>query len=85
MTQLVKTTVTIPEDLFREAKLAAVQEKVTFSRILREALDERIHRRNKRFKKNPLRLAGRFKLGVNQLYKKRSDLYDEHIRRKMGF
>ncbi len=81
---LVKTTVTIPEDLLRMAKLKAVQEKTTVSDLIRDGLKTRLQRPRMIEKKDPMRLAGRFRLGSAKIYNKRSDLYDDHILRKMG-
>jgi len=36
-------------------------------------------------KKNPMRFAGVVKGGIDKIYHKRSDLYDEHLRRKMDY
>lgn len=88
MKDLVKTTVTVPEDLLRIAKLTALQEKTNLSSIIREGLQIRLSQRDfpKKSikKKDPLRYLGVFKLGIKIPYKHRSDLYEEHTRRKMG-
>lgn len=86
MANLIKTTVTIPEDILQMVKLKAVQEKTTLSDIIRNALKREVgmKRRGKLYK-DPMKLAGRFKIGITKLYNKRSDLYDDYIKRKMGF
>ena len=86
MNQLVKTTITIPEDLLQTVKLTAVHSKTTFSHVIRDALEDYIRKPKKQkiVKKDPMRLLGKFKLGIKVPYKNRSDLYDEHLQRKMG-
>jgi len=86
MADMVKTTITVPEDLFQEIKLTAVAEKTTLSNIFREGAALRIGRKLGKTKlgKNPMRFAGILRGGIDKIYHKRSDLYDEHLRRKMG-
>lgn len=86
MTNLVKTTVTIPEDLLQQAKLTAVKEKITLSDTIRQALADRIYgKTNQKNVKDPMKLAGKYKIGIKKIYHKRSDLYDKHIVGKMGY
>ena len=85
MSNLVKTTITLPEDILHKAKLAAVKEKTTVSQLIREALDNRLNPINKRKVKDPMKLLGRYSLGIKKIYNKRSDLYDDYILRKMGY
>jgi len=86
MTNLVKTTITIPEDLLQQAKLTAVKEKITLSDTIRQALAVRIYGKTKqRDVKNPMKLAGKYKIGIKKIYHKRSDLYDKHFIGKLGY
>lgn len=85
MQNLVKTTVTIPEDILKRAKLVAIQEKTTLSEILRDALKKRVYGYTRTTKKDPLKFMGVFSLGIKKIYDKRSDLYEEHLKRKMGY
>lgn len=84
MADMVKTTITIPGDILDKAKMMAIRNKTSLSNILREALEEKIEQKRGRKVKNPLKLLGNFSIGIKKIYNKRSDLYDEHIRRKMG-
>ncbi len=85
MQNLVKTTLTIPEELLQQAKITAIKENTTLSQLVREGLFERVQlKRSPSKSKDPMRLLGKFSLGINKIYNKRSDLYDEHIKRKMG-
>lgn len=87
MADLVKTTIMIPEDELKQAKMAAIRENKTLSEIIRDALVERTPRRAIRGvkKKDPLRLAGIFKLGIKrgETFRRR-DIYDDYVKRKMG-
>lgn len=85
MTDLVKTTITVPEDILQAAKRAAVEEKTTLSSIIREAIKDRIYKRKKNITKDPTKFMGVFSIGIKKIYNKRSDLYAEHLRRKMGY
>ena len=85
MQNLVKTTVTIPEETLLLIKYLALQRNTSVSEIFREALREKVNLPKKEAKrKDPMRLLGRFSIGIDKIYNKRSDLYDEHIKRKMG-
>lgn len=89
MAKLVKTTVTIPEHMLQRAKIKAIEEKTSLSALIRQALENRLSltqpKRKQLKKRDPLRFLGTFSIGIKVPYKHRSDLYDEHIKRKMGF
>lgn len=85
MADLVKTTITLPEELLEKAKMVAIREKTTLSGLMRQTLEAKIMHRRGKLVKDPMRLAGIFKLGIKKIYNKRSDLYDDHIFRKMGY
>lgn len=85
MADLVKTTITIPEDILKRAKLVALQEKTTLSEILRDALKKRVYGYTRTINKDPLKFMGAFSIGIKKIYNKRSDLYEEHLKRKMGY
>lgn len=85
MQNLVKTTVTIPEETLLLIKYLALQRGTSVSEIFREALREKVNLPKKEAKrKDPMSHLGVFSLGIDKIYNKRSDLYDEHIKRKMG-
>lgn len=85
MADLVKTTITLPEELLEKAKLMAIREKTTLSRIVRGAVEEKVCKRRGQRVKDPMKLLGTFSIGIKKIYNKRSDLYEEHLKRKMGF
>lgn len=85
MQNLVKTTVTIPEETLLLIKYLALQRGTSVSEIFREALREKVNLPKKAAKKkDPMRLLGKLSIGIDKIYNKRSDLYDDYIRRKMG-
>ena len=85
MQKLVKTTVTIPEQTLLLIKYLALQRGTTISEIFREALGEKVNLPIKVTKDiHPLKHLGVFNLGINNIFSKRSDIYDEHTKRKMG-
>lgn len=88
MADRVKTTLTFPENLMHRAKIRAVQEKITVSELIREGLEARISQpltTKKIKKKDPMSFLGAFSIGIKKIYNKRSDLYEEHLKRKMGY
>lgn len=82
---MVRTTLLLPEDLLQMAKIAAVHRKTTVSAMMRDTL-------NKQFSQtvathpatDPMSSLGTFSIGIKKVYAKRSELYEEHLRRKMG-
>lgn len=81
---LIRTTVVIPEDLLRTAKLFAILENKTVSDLIRDGLRDRLRGKEEKKTEDPMSLLGTFSLGAKKIYKKRSNLYAEHIKRKMG-
>jgi len=59
MANLLRTTITVPEDLLKKAKLTAVKEEKTLSESIREALEEKIAPKSPLYSKKELfSLAG---------------------------
>lgn len=81
---LIRTTVVIPEDMLRAAKLFAIAENKTVSDLIRDGLRARLRGIDEKKIEDPMSLLGKFSLGATKIYKKRSDLYAEHTKRKMG-
>lgn len=86
MQNLVKTTITLPQELLQRAKFIAVYERTTVSELVRDALKSRVNGgQKKQVVKDPMKLLGKYKLGTRgKLYEHRSDLYEERLRRKLG-
>lgn len=83
----VRTTITLPDQLLQTARLAAVNQRIPLSMVIEKALEEKLlqKKEQKRIAEDPMKFIGVYKLGTKKIYTKRSELYDAHIRRKMGF
>jgi len=81
----VRTTITLPEQLLQTARHRAVNQRKPLSVVIEEALEEKLLQKKEQKVKDPMSVLGVFSLGAGKIYEKRSELYDEHIRRKMGF
>ena len=84
MQKLARTTITLPEETMHTAKLIALHQKKSLSRIINEALEDKITPKRRVLLRDPMELLGIYNLGIGKVYKSRSDLYEEHVRRKMG-
>ncbi len=86
MTNLLKKTISIPEDLYSQIKILAATQGNNFSSFLVKILTERIKgKRVTKRKVDPMSTLGVFSLGGKLPYKHREDLYDDYIKEKMGF
>lgn len=86
MTQMVKTTIILPEDLLQQAKVKAIHEKKTLSQLVSEGLETRLtaEKQTRKAPADPMKTLGKLKLGITKVYEHRSELYDDHLKRKMG-
>jgi len=82
-TQMVRTTVTMPQALLNDIKHEAVEQKKTVSKIIVDKLT--------RAKKtldipvqNPLEMLGKYKLGIKSKFR-REDMYEEYLKHKVSF
>lgn len=84
----IRTTVILPDELFQKAKLKAVLDKITLSEVLKNALENHLDDKKPKTvvakKQNKRSWLGAFKIGISNVYDKRSDLYEDHLKRKMG-
>lgn len=78
--QTVRTTISLPTRLFEEAKIRLAQERLSLSRVVREALQEKLTKKTFPGKKMPG--LGRFRLGIKDTLSRR-DLYLEHVQRSL--
>ena len=85
MQKLARTTITLPEEILKTAKLIALHKKTSLGKIIEDALTDKITPKKRVLLGNPMKLLGKYNLGAGKIYKNRSDLYEEHIRRKMGY
>lgn len=78
MSQLLRTTITIPEDLWKMLKMRAVVEKKSVSELLSESANRYLKRTSTRtISKEAKKALGGFKLGIDKLYGNRDQLYEE--------
>jgi len=84
MKKLVRTTITIPEDLYKQAKIQAAALRESFSSYIVSVVEEKIKGKNKtKTFKDPFKAMGTLSLGIDRNFK-RKDLYEEYLRKKMG-
>lgn len=85
MPQLTRTTITLPDDLLNQLKMKSVVENSSVSKLITQMVNKNIYQKSvKKPVKNPLKLLGKLKLGAKKIYTSRDELYEEHLKRKMG-
>lgn len=84
MSKLLRKTITIPERIYKQAKIHAGYCNESFSAYMVNILEEKIYNKKKYKKlKNPFKSMGVFSLPVKKL-PTRTEMYDEYLKRKMG-
>ena len=77
MTQLIRTTIMLPEPTLKMLKTRAIVEKKSVSRLLTESAQHFIgNYKTKQTKKIFPKLGG-FHLGIDHIYKTRDELYEK--------
>lgn len=91
MNKLQRTTITLPDDLLQWAKITAARHRLSVSDVVREGMiyirqqPERLTlMKRKRMGEGLRQVMGSLKLGGKEPYKHRSDLYEDHLRRKFS-
>ena len=84
MSNLVRATVTIPEDIYTQARIVAAYNQTSFSQFVSNTLKSSINIQSTHITKDPFRLAGSLHLGVNKTID-RNEIYDDRLRKKMGY
>lgn len=83
MSQLTRTTITIPEQVYTQARLMASSEDKSFSAYVSGILVQNLSGKAAPVK-NPKSTLGVFSLGSKKdIYKKRSELYDKTLSKKV--
>ena len=87
MIKKVRTTIVLPEDDIRLIKIMAINQGLTMSEFISQkirggAVDKKEDAKNE--EKEGLALAGSLSLGGREPYKKRTDIYEQHLRRKIS-
>lgn len=85
----VRTTIVLPEEDVRHIKMLAATYGLTMSEVVQESVrgvGDLLDKKSKdKEKKTGWRaVAGSLHLGGKEPYKRRSDLYEEHLRRKFS-
>jgi len=85
MKKLIRTTITVPENIYKQAKVKASLVQESFSAYVTEALYEKINQINQSLKKkiDPKQTLGVFSLGIKKI-PSRKKLYETRIQRKLG-
>ena len=85
MNTLARTTITLPEHLLRTAKIAALHKNKPLSKLITEALEEKLIPKKRNLSiKSPAMILGKYSLGIKSKLR-RKDLYAEHIKHKMSY
>ena len=84
MSNLIRATITIPEDIYTQARIVAAYNKTSFSQFVSNTLKSGINIQSTNITKDPFRLAGSLHLGVNKSIH-RNEIYDDRLRKKMGY
>lgn len=80
MNGVVRTTITLPADLYERLRLQAFQQSTSFSGIVKRQLMDTPRAANSR--RNFLSFSGKYKLGTKKVT--REEIYDELIKRDMA-
>ncbi|OGG21184.1 hypothetical protein A3D03_06615 [Candidatus Gottesmanbacteria bacterium RIFCSPHIGHO2_02_FULL_40_13] len=79
----IRTTVIIPKELLKAAKLAAIERQTSVSGLIQEGLKEVVQRKKSPKKDNRLlNLLGKRSIGIKKI--RREDIYDDYLRKKIS-
>ena len=79
MSNLIRTSITIPEDIYQSARMIAAAKRISVSKLIAMILTHEIHDGHDTAGKDPFALLGKYKLGLRKAYESRSDMYDKHL------
>lgn len=83
MANLVRTTITVPNDIYRQARLLAAAEDISLSKLISRVL--KILVRGEEIEvDDPMNSLGSLSLGIKKVYQSRGEIYEERLGRKMG-
>jgi len=80
----IRTTIMIPEELLKAAKIAAVERNTSLSALIKNGLKKEVSRAMPK-KKNTGKLTdllSKYSLGINKI--KREDIYDDYFRKRLS-
>jgi len=84
MNSLVRTTITLPNDLFERLKTTAFYQKKTISALIREGASLVVDYKKSTYGKGITRLVGKYNTKGKKGEFIRRDFYDKFIRAKMS-
>ena len=80
----VRTTVVIPRDLLKAAKLAAIERQTSVSGLIQKGLKEVVYKNKSKKRDNSLlNLLGKRSIGIKKI--RREDIYDDYLRKKISY
>ena len=79
-----RTTVIIPRELLKAAKLAAIERQMSVSKLVKNGLKKEIFGEKKKSKKmgKLSDLLGKYSIGISKI--KREDIYDDYLRKRIS-
>lgn len=85
MHNLIRTSITIPEDVYDNARLVAARRRESVSKLISKLLETHlVDTIPPKKQRDPQDILGKYSLGAKEPYKHRSEIYDEYLERKMG-
>ncbi len=85
MSNLVRTTISVPEDIYQQARITAAALKISLSGLITRILEEKISGQKVQVSSaQAKKIIGSLDLGIGKIYQKRSDLYAKNPRAKVG-
>lgn len=81
---MIKTTITLPVNLMTQLKYYAVNQNLNMSEIIRASIQEKLGIK-KNTNRSLLDLVGSIKPNKKYTLVSRDEMYDEHLKQKIGF
>ena len=83
MNNLVRTTITLPQDLLKEAKLRTIEENKNLSLLIREVLVKELRGINQVCLKKAMPKLGKYNLGISAKFS-RKEIYADYFKEKLS-
>lgn len=84
MSKLIRTTINLPKDLIKEAKIYAAVNDTNLSELIRTTLRDAIGNQYSTHQSSLEELAGSLDLPKRKI-PTREELYEKHLKHKMGY
>lgn len=88
MSKLLRTTITIPEEVYKKARITAATEGKSVSAFITDSIRLILSIPKKKSSiKDPLKILGTFSFDMSEESVKniRKNAYEDHLKRKMGY